>query len=285
MEAIKKDEIPYPCGKCDTNCTELNSCLQCELCLGWYHIICVDVAKEAYDWLVKLPGSRWFCPGCNPKLETIMEKANSIEIETKALKSDMATVKERLDKVEKKLQGSVHKEIGSALNERTDIERRKMNLVVFNLPEPESPTNVAWDNDEKIEKDIENITKILEDELKIDIGEEEILVDARRLGMKKTTTEGGKPKPRPMKIVFKDLKMKREVLTAAKNLRKSTDPVANKLCINPDLTEAQRQRDKELREEMWKRRANNENVIIRRGEIITANHDVVKTRKAKPTPQ
>ena len=42
----------------------------------------------------------------------------------------MNNVKDRLDKVEKKVQGSVHKVIGSALNERTDIERRKMNLVV-----------------------------------------------------------------------------------------------------------------------------------------------------------
>ena len=120
-EALQLDETPYPCGKCDDNCSDSNSCVQCDLCLEWNHIICVDIEKEAYKWLKKMPGSRWFCGKCNPKIETIMEKANSIEIETKALKSDMVTVKERLDKVEKKLQGSVHKEIGSALNERTDI--------------------------------------------------------------------------------------------------------------------------------------------------------------------
>ena len=140
QQALALDVTPYPCGKCTKNCEDANKCLQCELCLEWFHIVCLDIAEEAYIWLKKLPGSRWFCNGCNPKLETLMEKANSIEAETKVLKTDMDNVKERLEKVEKKLQGSVHKEIGSALNERTDIERRKMNLIVFNLPEVEDPT-------------------------------------------------------------------------------------------------------------------------------------------------
>ena len=211
-----------------------------------------------------------------------MEKANSIEAETKVLKTDMDNVKERLEKVEKKLQGSVHKEIGSALNERTDIERRKMNLIVFNLPEVEDPTNVVWDIPTKVTKDIESITKILEEELKIEIKHEELVVDARRLGGKAAVTSPGqKPRPRPLKIVFKDMAKKREVLSAAKNLREATNPIANKLFINPDLTEAQRTLDKKLREEMWQKRESGQNVVIRRGEIVTVNWDVPKTRKPK----
>ena len=126
--------------------------------------------------------------------------------------------------------------------------------------------------------------KIIEDELQIDIGLDEIVVDARRLGKKDTDSEAAKtgtPKPRPLKVVFKDLSKKREVLSAAKKLRKSSNEIANRLFINPDLTEAQRAKDKELRDEMWKRRGNNENVIIRRGEIVQADHDVVKKRHEK----
>ena len=283
QQALNLDTTPYPCGKCAKNCQDTNKCVQCDLCLEWYHIICVDIGEEAYRWLKKLPGSRWFCDGCNPKLETIMEKANSLEAETKVLKTDMNSVKDRLDKVEKKLQGSVHKEIGSAINERTDIERRKLNLIVFNLPEIDDPTNTAWDLPEKITKDIESVTKILEEELKIEIEHEELVIDARRLGGKAKETEPGKkPNPRPLKIVFKDMAKKREVLSAAKNLRKSANPIANKLFINPDLTEAQRKLDKELREKMWQRRSNGENVIIRRGEIVTTSHEVQKERRAKP---
>ena len=284
QKAVKLDETPYPCGRCESDCKDTNKCMQCELCLAWFHIICVNIEQEAYLWLKKLPGSRWFCEGCNPKLENIMEKANSIEAETKALKTDMTNVKDRLEKVEKKLQGSVHKEIGSALNERTDIERRKLNLVVFNLPESECPPEIeknAWDLPQKIEKDIASITKIIEEELKIEINEDELLVDARRLGKKPVGESGDKPKPRPLKIVFRDMAKKREVLTAAKNLRKSTDKVAKGLFINPDLTENQRKLDKELREKMWQRRENGENVVIRRGELVTASHEVPKTRPSK----
>ena len=262
-----------------------NVYIQCELCLSWFHTVCVDIADDAYLWLKKLTGTRWFCDGCNPKLENLMEKANSIEAETKVLKTDMTNVMDRLQKVEKKLEGSVHKEIGSALNERTDIERRKMNLIVFNLPEPEMPSetpNNAWDLPEKIEKDIASITKILEDELQIEIKEEELIVDARRLGKKPDKGTEANTKPRPLKIIFREMAKKREVLTAAKKLRQSDNAVAKKLFINPDLTEAQRKLDKDLREKMWQRRENGENIIIRRGELVTASHEVRKTRPSKP---
>ena len=282
------DVTPYPCSKCSKNCTDENSCVQCELCFEWSHTVCLDISAESYKLLKSLTGSRWFCSRCDSKLDTIMEKAISIEVETKALKTEVNSVKDRLDIVERKLEGSVHKEIGTALNERTDIERRKLNLVMFNLPEIQPESDVVWDTPEKIAKDIESVTKIMEDELNIEIGMDEIVVDARRLGKKDTQSESakaGKPKPRPLKIVFKDLNKKREVLAAAKNLRTSTNEVAQRLYINPDLTEAQRKKDKALRDEMWLRRSNNENVIIRRGEIVTSEHEVRKTRKTKPSSQ
>ena len=283
---LESDSTPYPCGKCGKNCVDVQSCLECELCFEWSHAICLDINADGYKLLKSMPGTRWFCTKCNTKLDTIMEKAITLEADTKLLQTEMNTVKDRLNTLEKKVEGSVHKEIGSALNERTDIERRKMNLVVFNLPEPvQKPGDSAWDTPEKISRDIEEVTKILEEELNIDIGEEEILIDARRIGSKDTQSESakkGKPRPRPLKIMFSDIKKKREVLSAAKNLRKSNNVVAQRLYINPDLTEAQRKLDKQLRDEMWKRREeNNENVIIRRGEIVDAGYEVLKTRKTK----
>ena len=107
--------------------------------------------------------SRWFCSKCTNKVDQLIEKANTLEIETKAVKADVEDLKTRMENVEKKLKGSVHKEISVAINEKADIERRKMNLVIFNLPEQKcaNDNKTAWDLPEIIEKDIETITDII----------------------------------------------------------------------------------------------------------------------------
>ena len=55
QEELANDNVPYPCGKCSKNCDDDSSGLMCELCLSWYHIICVDIARDAYDVLRKMP--------------------------------------------------------------------------------------------------------------------------------------------------------------------------------------------------------------------------------------
>ena len=288
---VSLDTTPYPCGRCRKNCEDTNSCVQCEICIEWFHVICVDISLTAYKELKSVPGFHWFCKGCDTKVPELIEKAKGLEADTKALQVDMVNVQKRLETVEKKLAGNVHVEIDTAISERTDIERRKMNLVVFNFPECDGDDENAWDLQTKINRDIDGISQLIQEELRIHIGEgaDNVIVDAKRLGAKDKDSEQAKkgtPKPRPLKIVFKDIKKKRDVLTSAKNLRQSENTVANKVFISPDMTLAQRNKDKELRTLMWKRRTeNNENVIIRKGEIIKVNWNVTKQRTFKPVAQ
>ena len=277
------DVIPYPCVRCQKNCTNEQSCMQCDFCLEWYHAVCIDMSNDTYKALRAINGIRWYCTKCNTKVDNLIEKANSLELETQAVKSDVKDLKTRMEAVEKKLKGSVEREISVALNEKTDIERRKMNLVVFNLPEQKSTTDTVWDVPELVKKDTEDIIKIIKDDLGIEIEENEI-TDARRLGRKQIDktqkVDNKEEKPgRPLKIVFSDIRKKREVLEAAKKLRISENPIAKKLFLNPDLTEKQRENDRILRNLMWERRGNGENVIIKKGEIIQADFEVRKTRQ------
>ena len=78
-----------------------------------------------------------------------------LEAQTKALQVSMQKVETRLDSVESKISGTVHKEIHAAINERTDIENRKMNLVIYNLPEAVdcNDENSSWDNTTRVDKD------------------------------------------------------------------------------------------------------------------------------------
>ena len=196
----------------------------------------------------------------------------------------MIDIKDRLNKVEKKLEGTVHREIDQAIAEKNDIERRKCNLVIYNFPEPIKTTDDdTWDTDAKIAKDIENMEDFIQKELRISMvmDSEHRIVDCRRLGLKKRDSRN-EELPRPLKVQFVDIKVKRDVLSRAKDLRQSQNLVAKKVFINPDLTEAQRKRDSLLRDEMWTRRTEkNENVIIRRGEIVTVTWNVPKVRKTK----
>ena len=70
---------------------------------------------------------------------------------------------------------------------------------------------------------------------------------------------------------------------SAKKLRTTENPIANKLYINPDLTDKQREIDSKLRAEMWKLRGEGKNVIIRKGAVVTVEYEVRKTRSAPVT--
>ena len=151
-----------------------------------------------------------------------------------------------------------------------------MNLIVFGLPEAKADNGQAqeWNTQEMVDKDIELMNKLIEEELGVGLSPRTGIINARRLGsFKKNNT-----KPRPLKLEFKDLNAKRDVLTNAKKFRKSSVEAAKNIFINPDLTEKQRESDKKLRETMWQQRNSGKNVIIKRGKIVEADHEVRKFR-------
>jgi hypothetical protein len=115
----------------------------------------------------------------------------------------------------------------SELNER---ERRKKNVVIYGIPESEMEflTDKKADDGEKI-KEIFNI-----------IGKSNVSpVYARRLKSKDTT------KPGPIIVELSDVSLRNPLLLAAKNLREKEG--YKSIYISPDLTEAQRSLDYDLR--------------------------------------
>ena len=69
--------------------------------------------------------------------------------------------------------------------------------------------------------------------------------------------------PRPIKVTFEDIKVKREILAKSKLLNKGK---YKNVYINPDLTPNQRQHDQKLRNELKKRRDDGEeNLYIKQG--------------------
>ena len=279
--AKDKGEVIYKCLECDAPCTELQQALLCERCDCWVHASCAGIENEVYDIFFKkgsrLPGVRFFCKSCDNKVTEVIEKCSTLEQDTLTLKNEMVDVKAQLATINETIKTQVNDKVSDIMDDKREIERRKMNLIVFGLPEskPDENDKTVWDTEKKIQKDIEEISNIISEDIGVALSPRTGIIDARRIG-------GPKPgQPRPLKIEFRDLNTKRDVLSNAKKLRLSDKETCKKLYINPDLTEKQKKADSELRKEMWKRRGDGENVIIRRGAIVTADHVVRKTRTAR----
>ena len=276
-----KGNIVYKCLECDLECKGSEPAVLCDRCDTWLHITCINMSLEIYELMFKggskVPGMRYFCTKCEDKVTEAIERYALLEQDTVSLKKDMAEVKTQLDEITTKIKTTVGTTINNVIDDRREIDKRKMNLIVFGLPEADAgkPENerTEWNTGEKVDADIVAMTDIVTNELGVGLSTRNGIINARRLGSRTGT------KPRPLKIEFKDINAKRDVLTNAKKLRDSSDAVAKQLYINPDLPEEQRAEDKKLRIEMWRLRSDEgKNVIIKRGKIVEVTREVRKTR-------
>ena len=163
---------------------------------------------------------------------------------------------------------------------------------MYNFPEADIPEEngdgkAVWDTGVRRTKDTDALSTMIENELKINMtlsGQPKI-TNAIRQG-RRLVDDKPRSTPRPIKITFTDITVKREVLSNSKKLRDSLDITAKGVFFNPDLTAEQRKRDKELRDEMWAiREKEQRNVAIKKGKIVEVPHEVRKTRKQNNATQ
>ena len=126
--------------------------------------------------------------------------------------------------------------INSVTNEQVERERRKKNVVVFGVPVSGNKTQEKQENDDKgfIERTFRA--------LKIDVKKIKFI---RRFRSNPTNN-----RPPPILIQLSSENDRQIVLSAAKDLRKLSE--YKDVFINPDLTEAQRILNKQLREDRKK---------------------------------
>jgi len=146
---------------------------------------------------------------------------------------------------------------GEVVEEYLDRERRKTNLIVYNLQEP----NNVQTTSERSEVDKNNLTQLFHSELRIEDVE---ITKCIRLG--KTIQN----KARPVLITIPNSNKRSSILRSASSLRKSEHH--KDTFISPDMTPREREAAKELRAELRRRKSHGEvNIIIRRGKIVTVN--------------
>ena len=130
------------------------------------------------------------------------------------------------------------------VDEYIDRERRKSNLIFHNVPKSEDDNTV--------------IKEIIEKELKVKDCE---VVKSVRLGQKVSQRQ------RLLLVSVNGERAKWNILKVAPKLRHSS--AFERIYASPDLTPKERQVNKELRDELKRRRSSGEkNLSIRRGKIV-----------------
>jgi len=147
------------------------------------------------------------------------------------------------------------------LDEIEDRNRRKCNLLIYNLPEP---TGTGTDT-----KTVKNLVK---NNLSISGVE---VNKVTRLGKHKENS------PRPILVTMADETSKWKCLKQAPKLRKDTK--FSNVYISPDLTLKERQENKKLYLELKSRREKGEkDLMIKRGKIVTRTSTSNQQSSAKP---
>ena len=180
-----------------------------------------------------------------------LQKA-SVTIEEASKRSFADIVKGSCDEVIATLSSKIMTMSHHPTGEVLEKERRKCNIVVHNLPEPQ-----ASSRRDAVDSDCRLLMGIFKDVMHLNTR----IATCYRIGRRQ------EDKPRMVVATFESEAMKLEVLRYAPELQHSGEWAM--LYLNPDMTRTEREEAKTLREELRNRRKNCEqNITIRNKKIV-----------------
>ena len=159
--------------------------------------------------------------------------------------------------LEEKIEEVVEKKVTELWEEKVEKEKRELNLIFTNIPE-----SSGEDREERAKEDLSKLKKTV-GQICPEIKEE--INDPMRLGQFNIGS-----KPRLVRVTVTSMEAKKEILKNARKLNQGVMDPKEKVYINPDYTFAERQKNKELREELKQRMEKGEREIgIRGGKLYT----------------
>ena len=201
--------------------------------------------------------SFFLCPKCEKVNKKVWQTVTCLTKRVESLEKQIVDLKDQLkssndnasqamktvQSVQKQTAASSEQVKTTVLTEIQEQEKRKANLVIYNLKELSSDTP-----SERKEHDSASIKEVLSTIEVSDLQEDKIQ-SIRRLGpltdqTKEPTTAG---KPRPLLLSFKSSSDRTKVLSSAKKLANSS---LKHISICPDLTKNQQKEDRELQVEV-----------------------------------
>lgn len=273
------------CGNCGR---KVQNGLQCDGCKDWYHNNCQGVPKDLSEMLGKYPNQAWFCSRCKHAFKNKGADSKRMEVleqQNKELMDKLKEVTRKLDNMREEIKKEVMQQLtaneqtGVPVNEEDivqktiaqvidyikeeeDKNRRKPNLVMYNIPES-NKEDVA----ERIDEDLAVCCDIIENSL--GVGREEFSIKkVIRLGKPR---HDGNNRNRPVLLKLTDEDEKWKIVKKAKNLKHESNPMKKRVGIALDLTKKERELETELRQELNTRRLNGESgLYIKNGKLCKA---------------
>jgi hypothetical protein len=220
----------------------------------------------------------------NDHIDTMNKKVDELTnlVNSRLKQDDKCTAKKDLDENQKRVESKVdqiidtvkqqkkddmhlHDCVQQAINvklqedreEREEIDRRRLNIIIHGLKEPEA----AEEDGKKVEDD-ELIISMLHQ-----IGCDDVSVtELTRLGKKSDDRQ----KPRPVRLVISSEQQKNKILRQSKNLKGKKDRGWDKVFIHQDQTPKQRTIRRQLIQELKEREQKGErNLLLFNGKIVT----------------
>ena len=275
------------CSKCDGTFSTNDRQVQCSLCKDFFHVKCSVGTVKAFD-LHKTKGFHWFCDDCDSENiaaelgELRKFKSNYDDIVSKFdnLQHKQSEYDERLDRIETKLveigsqKSVIHTTVNESLKDHIELEKRKMNLCVFNF----ESSDVNTDSTEFVKLCVE----------KLNINRDSLVngvVKTRRIAPKMNSANNSTNPTRPnaMIVELNSSLLKTEILKNAPKLNFFGPNPKNRIYIQPDLTAKQQEEQKALVQELNRRRGLGENVMIRRGQVIRRVTSAPEAGQAGPS--
>jgi len=207
--------MSFPCIKCDKNVAKNAKAVRCLFCELWIHKECAGISDENFKFICDQQamngGHMWACKSCKAgsylfekKLSELEDRIATTEQATKENKErsetnakDIKDIQVKLDKIpEEQLSLAENKE-DAVFAELQDRDYRKANLIIHKLQEPSSSLR---NPQERKEKDIERVMKVLKEIKCENINFEEDVKFCVRIGEKSKDPN----KVRPLLIGFRD---------------------------------------------------------------------------------
>ncbi|KAK4325791.1 hypothetical protein Pmani_003733 [Petrolisthes manimaculis] len=295
------------CKQCRRKVQGDDEGIQCDKCGLWYHAVCENIGEALYKDLQKDNDELWFCRRCKPTVKKNLLENKKLKEDNVRMKEELQEVKEELqegndtisDKTETKLAKELNiikkqvegtqkrienlgkkweerenemdeyitKKVFEIIKEKEERDRRKNNLVMHNIEEPNN-----MNEKELYDHDLAVCMDIFGNEIGARIEEGEI-VDIARLGKKEEEGENQNRRPRCLLIKMKEPEKKLSIIKNAKKIKTTRKNEYKRVFIQPDLTSSERENEKELREKLReKREQGEEGWYIRRGQLERRNY-------------
>ena len=197
------------------------------------------------------------------KLESFDSRITSIEASLSKFQHGYSEMMSEISN----LKGEVKLFKSEAVQDCTEeVEARCLrlnNIILFGVPEKEDGSV-----EERKDWDALRVGDILEEINVVDLE----ISDHRRLGKKHNN------RARPLKVCVRDLEKKKEILRKSKNLRASNS--MRDVYIKQDLTRAQQEQRKLLRQELAARKAAGDDDFVIYGNRVLSRKDILNFRQS-----